>query len=234
MGESTLNAPECGTPPSSCRGDTTTGASRLDRIYIRPTLQRKKRRVETIVAALRDHLAILMRMKSGDPILTCGREFWRMDTTLLRETDFRQLLQDTWKYWRTQRKYYPTMFMWWEHYVKCMLRKHFTWEGTDRRRDRRVMENSYYEAINATLRAQSDYDTTTIMLKRLKAKFYRLHHEKQRRLFINTRVHDRLDDESPTLYHFIRARKRHVSWLIQTLPDSNGVVYTRPKWAHTI
>jgi hypothetical protein len=51
---------------------TPTGASRLDRIYISPKMQKKKRRVEPIVAAFTDNLAIVMHMESRDPVLTRG------------------------------------------------------------------------------------------------------------------------------------------------------------------
>jgi hypothetical protein len=99
---------------------TMTGSSRLDRIYLSPTLQRNKRRVGTIVAAVTDHLAIVMRKETSDPILR-GRGFLRMNTILLRKTDFRQL-QDKWKYRQTHRKNYSTALMWWDQYVKRMLR----------------------------------------------------------------------------------------------------------------
>jgi hypothetical protein len=219
VGESTTTAP-------FYTHYTTTGASRLDRINISPTLQRKRRRVEMIVATFTDHLAVVMRMESNDPELTSGRGFWRMNTTLLRETDFKQLLQEKWEYWRTHKKYYPTTLMWWERYVKRMSRKLFTWEETERRCDRRAMEDFYYEVINTMLCAQYDHEANTITLKSLKAKITRLQHEEQRRLFINTGEEDRVDEETPTLYHFIRARKRHVSRAVQTLQDSNGVVHT--------
>jgi len=73
---------------------TPTGTSRLDLIYSSPTLQRKKQRVETIVVAFTDHLAIVMRSESSDPIPVRGRGLWRMNTTLLNDAGFRQLLQE--------------------------------------------------------------------------------------------------------------------------------------------
>jgi len=97
---------------------TPTGASHLDRIYISLTLQRKKRRVETIVAAFTDHLSIVMRMESSDPIPVRGRGLWHMNTTIPDEAGFQQLLQEKWDFWRTHKKYYPTTMMWWERYVK--------------------------------------------------------------------------------------------------------------------
>jgi hypothetical protein len=159
-----------------------------------PPLQRMKRRVETIVAELTDHLAIVMRIEFIDPVLTRGQWFWCVYTTLLRETDFRLLLQYSGNIGGNIRN----------TVCKTMLRNLFTWEGTDRRRDRGAMVNFYYEVINTTLCAQSDNETTTISLKRLKVKITQFHHEEQRRLFINTGEHDRLDDERPTL---LKARR---------------------------
>jgi hypothetical protein len=88
------------------------------------------------------------------------------------------------------------------------------------------MENFYYEVLNTMIHAQYDNETTATAVKRLKAKITRLHHEEQQRLFLNTEDYERLDDENPTLYHFIRVRKRHESRTIQTLQDRNGITHT--------
>ena len=50
-----------------------TGASSLDRIYISRKLRRKKLCVDTLVTAFTDHVAIVMRMESSDPISVRGR-----------------------------------------------------------------------------------------------------------------------------------------------------------------
>jgi hypothetical protein len=87
------------------------------------------------------------------------------------------------------------------------------------------MENFYYEAINSLLSAQPTAQTTATTMKHLKAKIILLYHEEQQRLFINPGEQDRIDDENLTLYHFMRACKRHVARGIQ-LHDRNGVTHT--------
>jgi hypothetical protein len=62
----------------------------------KPHVAEEEMWIETIVAAFTDHLAIVMRMETSYTVLTCGRGFWRMNLTLLSETDFRQLLQNKW------------------------------------------------------------------------------------------------------------------------------------------
>jgi len=56
----------------------------------------------------------------------------------------------------------------------------FIWEGNMRRRDRRTMENFYYEVIRNLLRAPTDHATKATTLKQMKAKITRLHHEEQK------------------------------------------------------
>jgi len=98
--------------------------------------------------------------------------------------------------------------MWWESFVKLILRQTFTWEGTTRRRDRQTMENFCYEVLNNLLRAPTDHLTKATKLKHMKAKFTRLHHEEYKLPFLNNAERDSIRYENPSLYHLIRARKR--------------------------
>jgi hypothetical protein len=188
---------------------------RLDRNYISHTLQRKKRGVATMVEAFTDHLALVLRMASGDPIPTRGRGYWWMNTAVVGEGSLRQLLQGKWETWRSHRKYYLTVVLWWERYVKRMLRQTSTCEGLARRRDRRSLENFYYEAIYTLLQTPSDNTTKVAKLKHLKDKIIRLHHEEQKYLFLSNDDRDRLEGENPSLYHLLKARKRQESTTIQ-------------------
>jgi hypothetical protein len=58
-----------------------------------------------------------------------------------------------------------------------MVRQMFTSEGTNRRRDRQILENFYYDAIYTVLQEATLTNTTYVALKKLKAKIVRLHHE---------------------------------------------------------
>jgi len=96
------------------------------------------------------------------------------------------------------------------------------------------MENFYYEVLYNLIRAQTDHATKATTLKHMKAKITRLHHEEQKRLFLNNADRDRIDDESPSLYHSIRARKRQETRTVQTIQDRIGVIHTTmPDIKHT-
>ena len=94
--------------------------------------------------------------------------------------------------------------MWWERYVKRMLRQTFTWEGAARRRDRLSLENFYYEAIYTLLQTPADHATKAAKLKHMKGKITRLHHEEQKCLFLSKDDRDSLERENPSLYHLLR------------------------------
>ena len=76
---------------------TSRGASRIDRIYINHTLKPMKGGVATVVAGFTDNLALVLQMASGDPIPTRGRGYWQMNTAVLQEVGFCQLLRGKWE-----------------------------------------------------------------------------------------------------------------------------------------
>jgi hypothetical protein len=69
------------------------GASRIDRIYISETIKSKKTGLETRAAAFTDQFAIIMRMSIDAPVPTRGRGYWKMNTSLMEDNDFRQTLK---------------------------------------------------------------------------------------------------------------------------------------------
>ena len=93
-------------------------------------------------------------------------------------------------------------------------------------RDRRTMENFYYEVIHNILRTPTDHATKATTIKQMKAQITRLHHEEQKCLFLNNAERNRIDDESTCLYHLIMARKRQETRTLQAIQDHNGVTHT--------
>jgi hypothetical protein len=53
------------------------------------------------------------------------------------------------------------------------------WEGAERRRDRRALENFYYEVIYALLQTPTEHAAKSTKLKQLKANITLLNHEEQ-------------------------------------------------------
>jgi len=203
-------------------------ASRLDRIYVTQILLSRKQGVETIAAAFTDHLAVVLRLAIETPIPSAGRGYWRMNVSYLHDKTFREDLTTRWAQWKKHKKFYPNCVLWWGRYVKRMVRQLFTSEGTNRRRDRKTLENFYYDAIYNILQDATLTDTTYVTLKKLKAKIVRLHHEPTQRLLLHTEDQDKCEDETPSLYHILQMRKRQESRMIDRVYDSEGHLKTSP------
>jgi hypothetical protein len=75
---------------------TRNGATRLDRINVTKELLRGKCGTETIVTALSDHLAVLVRMALNMTIGQRGIGIWRMNVAVMKEVLFREKLRNNW------------------------------------------------------------------------------------------------------------------------------------------
>jgi endonuclease/exonuclease/phosphatase family metal-dependent hydrolase len=72
------------------------GASRIDRIYIADPLLRHKQGVATVAAAFSDHFAVILRMTLDGTRMLQKARMWRMNTTLLEESSFLEIINEQW------------------------------------------------------------------------------------------------------------------------------------------
>jgi hypothetical protein len=77
--------------------DFSTGASRIDRIYITKELTANKVGVETVAAAFTDHLAVILRLSVDVPMMRWGRGLWKPNASLL--DTFREKIRQQWENW---------------------------------------------------------------------------------------------------------------------------------------
>ena len=88
-----------------------------------------------------------------------------------------------------------------------MIQHLFINEGTERRRNRLAKETFYYDAIYYILQETSIQESTSRMLKKLKANIVGLHHIEQERILLHTDEQDRIAEEGPSLHHILQSRK---------------------------
>jgi hypothetical protein len=80
---------------------------------------------------------------------------WRMNTTLLEESSFREISKEQWGKWQKNIRYYTNKVMWWDKYLKRKIQQTFQREGAERNCDRRELETRYYDMIYRVIRDQS-------------------------------------------------------------------------------
>jgi hypothetical protein len=72
-----------------------------------------------------------------------------------------------------------------------MIRTHFVGACKNRIKDRRHLENFYYETIYSILETKPLTDTAYIKLQELKAKIVRIHNSSNKKLLLNLHEHDK-------------------------------------------
>jgi len=75
---------------------SSTGATRIDRLYISHTLYAKKASIITIPAAFTDHLAVVLRMTVETPLFRRGRGTWKMKTAVMATAATKHKLHQQW------------------------------------------------------------------------------------------------------------------------------------------
>jgi len=119
--------------------------------------------------------------------------------------------------------------------VKRIVCQIFTSEGTNFRWDRQNLENVYYDAIYTVLQADTITDSFYVTLKKLKAKIVRLHQEPQKRLFLHMDEQDKCEDETRSLYHVLRLRRRQESRTFYRIYDNEIYLQkSSPTILHTL
>jgi len=151
---------------------------------------------------------------------------WRMNITLLEETTFRDTIMVLRSKWKKVVNSCPNKVLWWDKYVKNMLRRSFQCEGAARNRDRKDLEDFYYVAIFQAIRNSTTTENTARTLRRMKEKILRLNRRYTRGLLMDMTEKDRIHGEDVTTYQYIRSRKRQMARTIKHAIGENGLLQT--------
>jgi endonuclease/exonuclease/phosphatase family metal-dependent hydrolase len=208
---------------------TATGASRLDRIYVSRNILTHKPGAETLAAAFTDHMAVALRLSGADPMPTHEKGTWRINTTPLQDTSFLTTLQSLWTSWQKHKKYYPSIVLWWERYIKRMIRTTFMRYGAKCKRNRTTLENFYYATIYDIICSPLPPDEKSTHQRHLKAKITRLQQQERRKiLIIATAEGECMENEEPSPYHYLNAKKRNDARTVRQIQDTDGNMQTAP------
>ena len=204
-------------------------ASRIDRIYLSRMLLQRKTGIETRVVACTDHLALVLRIGIPRQLPTMGRRYWKMNASLLHTQAFIEEFKTCWSKWQLHKKHYPNITIWWCRHVKRMIRYYFIAESKTRIQEQRDLENFYYQRIYSILETNpAKPETMYIKLKEIKAKIVRICNRSQRKLLLNLGETDTGNDDSPSLYHFFKQKKRQSFKAIHQVRDEMNATQNTP------
>ena len=100
---------------------TTHGATRIDRIYLSPLMNKKKISTTTLIAPFTDHNAVQVKLNTLRTLAIRGYGTWKMNINLLNTTEAQERLQSLWNEWKTKQKWYNDIQHWWIACVKPRL-----------------------------------------------------------------------------------------------------------------
>jgi len=125
----------------------TTGASRIDRIYVTRNITSRITGIDILPAAFTDHNTVVLRLALGEIGARRCHPRWKLDPTMLRDVDLLSHLRQQWSGWKANKSWYPNVNIWWDRYVKPRLQRYLRIWGAERRRDCKILEDHLYNCI---------------------------------------------------------------------------------------
>ena len=113
--------------------------------------------------------------------------------------------------------------------MKKQLQRLLRHEERERTSNLRIMENHLYECLYDIISSDASETDKFPALQRYKTKIVRLHTERNARILLDATVHDRMEDEEPSLYNALKMLRRRETRTIQQVQDSQGHNITKTK-----
>jgi hypothetical protein len=83
----------------------------------------RKSGIETISAPFTDHHALVLRVTLPVPTMRMGILRWKMEPTVMNDDALKRKIRENWIQWRSRKRHYPHVAMWWERCVKNQLQR---------------------------------------------------------------------------------------------------------------
>jgi hypothetical protein len=185
--------------------------------------------METLAAAFTDHLAVCLRLSLVETIMRRGPGHWKMDARVLEDKTVVEQFNILWEQLRRQKNVFFISSIWWERSCKRRIQGFFRKVQAERMRDRRAMENYYYECMYERLHQPAHNADTRTALQKLKAKIVRLHNLRLNQLLTDNNTAERIEGEQPTTYNVLQMRRRRNEQTIMAMRDQDGITKTTPR-----
>ena len=192
--------------------------SRLDRIYTSPCFNASKNEVVIQPFSWSDHEAMVMKFSVPDQNQR-GPGYWKLNTSVLKEPEYLNLIKTFWTEWKTQKSEYSSISQWWD-FGKRRIQQISVWYAIDQNKLRKAHRE---ELVSQLKCARDAFDPDPEVLRDLTKQLKDFDLKQAQKIFIATKL-DRIElDEKPTAYFFNLLKKRqeknHLSEIYVTAPD---------------
>ena len=194
---------------------TNTSASRIDRIYMSPTVNELKIQTTTLAAAFTDHNAVQVTLSGKHSYNHRGRGYWKLNATLLTMDGLKEQFRQQWLQWKRKQTWYDNIGRWWSVCAKRRIKQFFKTIGKERAYDKKQQTEFYYSCIyellnkpNALLNKPTDFPDVHIKLKYYKAKIIQAYRTQFYNIEAETRERSIQEYEQLSLNHIVDRHKR--------------------------
>ena len=133
-----------------------------------------------------------------------------MKPAIMTTAECKQKLQQSWLKWTRLKQYYTNISQWWERAIKKKIQKFYKQKESESNRDKTQLENHYYECLYDILAQNIPEKEKRPRINKMKAKIVKMNSEALKAtIMADIDKNDRTEEETPSLYHILQAKKKY-------------------------
>ena len=172
--------------------------SRLDRIYLSKEIVPLVNDVEIETFSISDHDLVAIDMTPPEPPTPRGPGYWKMNNSLLKNEEFKELIKNFWVAWRERKNEYANLLIWWD-LGKYFLRETIISYSRQKAKANNVCRKQLVQRIQ-NLKAEDPPNVE--LLRELREELHTQDRQKSNKIFIATKLEAIEKDEKPTKFFY--------------------------------
>lgn len=152
---------------------THNSASRIDRLYVSPSLRDNLRCADTHLCCFTNHKALICRLALPNLGREQGRGFWSLRPHILTPDNLDEF-QLKWDYWTRQKRNYDSWIQWWVLFGKPKVKSFFKWKTNQKYREYHQEYQILYQQLRKAYDNYFGDQSVLTNINRIKAKMLRL------------------------------------------------------------
>ncbi|KAJ4427747.1 hypothetical protein ANN_25400 [Periplaneta americana] len=155
--------------------------------------------------AFSDHCGYIITLRIPRLPTPFGRGIWKLNTSILKEEDFKEDLEHKWRIYQRQKSRYPNILEWWVN-TKQKLGKWMKYYSILRQQEIKGQEEYLYGLLRDIYASSSTEPRLTTLLKKVKASILKIQHDRDRGTQIRARSNSMSGSQLPCMMSFERRR----------------------------
>lgn len=205
-----------------------TSASRIDRIYVTPSLHVAINNINVIPVSFSDHHTVCCTLQTHNTVPLLGRGYWKLNNSLLTSPEAEENFPTKWGQLVARKRFYTTILQWWSQAAKPGIQKFFRSLAYQKSIERKQTLQFYQEALYDYSRLQQQGHDVQHRISEIK----HIICTKQQQILDGVKTRSRIpslvEEERTTLYHIAKEAQQGRKRFITTLQTADGEISGTP------